>query len=117
MKDTEPLTSVKITSILPGLVATPLLTSDKIAQFSVSQDRALTPDQVAASMLDLLQKKEYECGSVMEITTNGTRLIPEWGVQPPSAAGSGQDVQAGEMVDAMIGPVREVVERERGSKL
>lgn len=117
LKDTEPLTGVKVTSILPGLVDTPLLTTDKVAQFSVSQDRALTPDQVAASMLDLLQKGEHACGTILEISTGGVRVVPEWNVDPPTAAGSGQDVRGEEMLEAMVRPIRERLESERGAKL
>ncbi|KAF2732340.1 NAD(P)-binding protein [Polyplosphaeria fusca] len=118
VKDTEPMTGVKITTICPGLVKTPLFTPDKVAQFSVKDEAALSPDTVAERMLDLLQKKEYGCGSMMQIDLGGPKEIPEWNIPAPVGAGTGQELNAGdETMKAMLKPIQETLGKERGAKL
>jgi hypothetical protein len=74
-------------------VKTPLWTDrpDKMSQFSIQDDEALSPDDVAKGMLDLVQKGEYGGGTVLEISMAGTRVIPEWNCDPPSMKGTGQE--------------------------
>lgn len=118
MKDSEALTGVKITTLCPGGVMTPLFDKEKLKQYSVTKERSLTPEACAAQMLDLLQKKEYECGSVLEITLGGTRLIPEWNVEPPRGEGAGQEMMTEEFVGNLLGPIRATLVKERrGAKL
>lgn len=112
MGATESLTGVKITTLCPGAVHTPLFDDAKLKQYSVTTDKALTPDACATSLLDLLQKKEYPCGSVLEITLVGTRLIPEWGVEPPVGMGAGQDLDEDFMTN-MLQPIRDTLNAER----
>jgi len=117
MKDTESLTGVKVTTILPALVNTPLITPDKAAQFSVRENRALSPEDVARNMLALLQEKAYGCGTVFEVSLSGTRLVPEWNIDPPSGSGTGQDaaeIDAGGA--ALLTPIKEKLETEREYK-
>ncbi|KAF2679239.1 NAD(P)-binding protein [Lentithecium fluviatile CBS 122367] len=118
MKDSEPLTSVKITTICPGLVNTPLFTPDKITQYSFAESKALMPGDVAANMLRLLQEKEFGCGTVLELSKAGTRVVPEWNIEPSSAEGTGQnedEQKAG--LQALLGPIREKLGGEKASKL
>ncbi|KAF2183564.1 NAD(P)-binding protein [Zopfia rhizophila CBS 207.26] len=117
VKDTEPFTGVKITTICPGLVNTPLFTPEKAEQFSFAANRALSPDQVASQMLDMIQKKEYPCGTVLELSMAGPRAIPEWNIPPPAGAGTGQELDAVAAMKAMLGPIEEKLGRERGAKL
>jgi NAD(P)-dependent dehydrogenase (short-subunit alcohol dehydrogenase family) len=110
------MTGVKVTSILPGLVNTPLLTADKQKQFSYADSKALTPDGVASHMLELLQKKEYECGSMLQLSMAGPQLVPEWNISAPVGEGTGNeynDMQ--DMVKTMIAPIEEKLGTERGS--
>jgi short-subunit dehydrogenase len=109
---TESLTGVKITTLCPGIVSTPLFDTAKRKQYSVTTDEALTPDTCATHLMDLLQKKEYPCGSVLEVTLAGTRLIPEWGVEPPVGKGSGQDVDE-EFMTNMLQPIRDTLNAEK----
>lgn len=113
MKASEPLTGVKITTICPGGVMTPLFDAEKIKQYSASKERFLTPELCATHMLDLLQKKEYACGSVLEVTTKGHRLIPEWNVSPPEGEGTGQEAMSEEFLENMLGPIKRKLESER----
>lgn len=119
MTASEALTGVKVTTICPGLVATPLFTSDKKEQYSFHENNALRPDDVAKGMLDLIQKKELGCGTVYEISLAGTRVIPEWNIMPPSAEGTGQneaEVAAG--AEALLLPIQEKLRGEMaGPKL
>jgi len=108
----ESLTGVKITTLCPGAVATPLFDAAKLKQYSVTTEKALTPDACATSLLDLLQKKEYPCGSVLEITLGGTRFIPEWGVEPPKGVGSGQDLDEQFMTN-MLQPINDKLNAEK----
>ena len=118
MTATEGITGVKVTTICPGLVHTPLFTDDKKSKFSFQERNALKPDEVATSMLELLQEKKYECGTVLEISLAGTRVIPEWNVSPPSAAGTGQnkaELDAG--LKALLRPIEEKLKGETGPEL
>ena len=111
----EPLTGVKITTLCPGGVLTPLMDASKIKQFSVTPEKALTPETCATHLLKLLQKKEFVCGSVLELTLDGTRLIPEWGVEPPKAKGAGQDIDEA-FITNMLQPIKDTLEAEKAKK-
>lgn len=119
MTASESFTGVKVTTICPGLVATPLFTSEKKEQYSYQETKALKPSDVATGMLDLLQKKEFSCGTVYEISLGGTRIIPEWNIAAPTAEGTGQEateVVAG--MKALLGPIQDKLRSEtRSSKL
>lgn len=117
MKDTEALTGVKLTTLCPAGVLTPLFDAPKMKQYSVTEERFLTADTCAKELLDLLQKKEYGCGSVLEITLNGTRRIPEWNVDPPEGQGTGQELNDKGFIDNLVGPIKNTLEKEKASKL
>jgi len=118
MKDTEPLTGVKITTICPAGVLTPLFDAEKTKQYSATKDRFLTPEVCATHMLDLLQKKEYACGSILEVTQQGHRNIPEWNISPPEGDGTGQEVMSEEFLGNLLGPIKKKLESDRlGAKL
>lgn len=108
----EPMTGVKVTTLCPAGVWTPLFDAAKQQQFSVTRDTTLTPEACATQLLNLLQKKEYPCGSVLEISLGGTRLIPEWCVQPPTGVDVGQATDEA-FIDNMLKPVRDRLDAER----
>ncbi|OAL51604.1 NAD(P)-binding protein [Pyrenochaeta sp. DS3sAY3a] len=117
LKDSEPLTGVKITTLCPGGVLTPLFDAAKLKQYSVTQARSLTPETCATHLLDLLQKKEYPCGSVLEVTLNGHRVIPEWNVDAPKGDGAGQEMMSEGFVDNLLAPIRGSLEKDKSAKL
>jgi short-subunit dehydrogenase len=119
MTGSESFTGVKVTTICPGLVATPLFTEDKKEQYSFAENKALKPSDVATGMLDLIQKKEFGCGTVYEISLAGTRIIPEWNIEPPSAEGTGQnEAEMAAGMKALLGPIQDKLRGEmKGSKL
>lgn len=113
LKDSEPLTGVKVTTICPGLVDTPLSDANKQKQFPVSDQKAMTADEVAQHIVELLEKKEYACGTVLELASTGKRLIPEWSVLPPeNHSGVGQE----QARDAFIKHMLEYVEKKLQSE-
>jgi len=118
MKDSEAITGVRVTTICPALVNTPLITPDKIVQYSMSEEKALSPEDVASNMLHLIQQKKYECGTVLELSLAGTRVVPEWNIDPPNAPGSGsnaEEVKAG--AAALMKPIQDKLATEKASKL
>lgn len=105
-----------MTTICPGIVDTPLFTPEKTKQFTVTADNALSTDSVANHMMDLIQKKEYPCGTVLELTLAGHRLIDDWNVPPPAGDGSGQDLTVDEArLKAMLLPVEQKLKSESES--
>lgn len=117
MKDTEPLTGVKITTLCPGAVLTPLFDTAKVKQYSATAERTLTPDTCAKHLLELLQKREYPCGSVLEVTLKGTRIIPEWNIPPPQGEGTGQETMDETFIGNLLAPIKKTLDSEKGSKL
>ncbi|EMD95230.1 hypothetical protein COCC4DRAFT_75424 [Bipolaris maydis ATCC 48331] len=108
----EPLTGVKITTLCPGAVLTPLFNTTKMKQFSIVPEAAMTPDACAKHLLELLQKKEYPCGTMLELSLAGTRLIPEWGVEPPAGMGTGQEVDE-VALNSLMQPITDALNVEK----
>ncbi|QRC95552.1 hypothetical protein JI435_032360 [Parastagonospora nodorum SN15] len=115
MKDSESLTGVKITTLCPAGVMTPLFDAEKIKQYSATEAGYLTPQDCAKHLLDLLQKKEYACGTVLELTIEGTRIIPEWNVAPLRVKGTGQEEMDEEFLGNLLRPVKQAVEKDKAS--
>ncbi|KAI9847594.1 MAG: hypothetical protein M1837_002168 [Sclerophora amabilis] len=69
---------VKVACICPGVVFTPLFTTypDKVEQYSIREETALSPDDVASCLLSLVEDGQYGGGTVLEITRRGTRVVP-----------------------------------------
>jgi NAD(P)-dependent dehydrogenase (short-subunit alcohol dehydrogenase family) len=116
---TEALTGVKVTTICPGLVNTPLFTPSKQQQFSFVEQNALTPESVAGNMINMLTKKEWECGSMLELSMSGPRRIPEWNIDPPAGQGTGQELNADLQgaFKAMLKPIEAKLNAEKMAKL
>lgn len=113
LKDTESMTGVKVTTLCPGGVMTPLFDAAKLKQFSQSMERSLTPESCAKHLLDLLQKKDYPCGTVLEVTLSGTRLIPEWNIPAPQGAGTGQEEITEQFIGNLLAPIKTALEADK----
>ena len=86
MKLADQYEGVKVVTICPGAVDTPLWTSDRRSRVAFHDIEALSPDQVAEAMIDLVQEGKYGGGTVLEIMPNNgpkLRVIPEWNIDPP----------------------------------
>jgi len=117
-KDVESLTGVKVTALCPGIVDTPLFTDSKRDQFSLGHQTVLMPDVVAHHMVDLLQKKDYVSGTVLELTTDGPRVIPDTYTASAEAAGARQKdvrIPQQDLYRNMLAPVMKKLESEKNT--
>ncbi|OTA28383.1 hypothetical protein BTJ68_08590 [Hortaea werneckii EXF-2000] len=109
----------KIVCICPGIVATPLWTGDEAkhvaSQFSYNESMAVTPEEVAEAMMEMVTSGEWEGGSMMEITkATGRRKLDSLRAEDRIKE-SGLDADAvGKFMDGMQRPIREVWAKERG---
>ncbi|KAI7235126.1 hypothetical protein KC330_g4494 [Hortaea werneckii] len=110
----------KIVCICPGMVATPLWTGDDAkhvaSQYSYNESMAVTPEEVAEAMMEMVTSGEWEGGSMMEITKATGRRKLESARAEERIKHSGLDASAVEkFMDGMQRPIREVWAKERGS--
>ncbi|OAL50326.1 NAD(P)-binding protein [Pyrenochaeta sp. DS3sAY3a] len=85
MQPLEELAGVKVVAICPGLVKTPLWTSNAEAsdRFQMDDSLFLTAESVAQAELKLVKEGQYGGGTVYEISLFGERVVPEWNISPP----------------------------------
>ncbi|KAL4935970.1 hypothetical protein BDV06DRAFT_233820 [Aspergillus oleicola] len=78
---------VKVVSICPGIVKTPLWTANPnaVARFGYADGIAISAHQVAHAELKLIESGEYPGGTVYEISMAGERTVPAWNITPPGA--------------------------------
>jgi len=100
-----------------SIVATPLWTTrpGRMAEFNYDPALALTPADVADSMLDIIQQGSYAGGTILEIAAGGKRVIPVWNIDPP-AIPEGKNSGAGtrEGIHSDYGRILEKLDKERG---
>lgn len=80
-----------------------------MTQFGFDQADTVSVREVATAIQRLVEDGKYSGGTVLEITANGTRVIPEWGVSPPPTKLTGV---SGKEIDQNIGPVIKLLEME-----
>ncbi len=81
MKFLEKYEGIKVVTICPGAVDTPLWDQDKRSRVNFGALESLAPDDVAKAMIELVQEGKYKGGTVLEIMPNEgpkTRVVPEW---------------------------------------
>ena len=87
-------------------------------RFSVTPDVAITADQVANVVHKAVESPKYPGGSIIEVSKLGTRVIPEWHIDPPGMVdgkmAQGTDI-APEAIAKAMKPALDVTERERGA--
>lgn len=116
---------VKVVALCPGVVRTPLWRpgtngedTNLLKDFAYPANTILEPATVAQAAVRLAEDGAYGGGTVLECTTAGLRVIPEWGIQPPPQmegnTGAPREVVPPEKVE-----VREYLarKRRRSSKL
>jgi NAD(P)-dependent dehydrogenase (short-subunit alcohol dehydrogenase family) len=106
--------NIKVVSVCPGIVATPLWkgeAAEKVAkQYAYDDKIALTAEEVAEAMKDLVEQGKYGGGSLLEVTkANGVKLLES----NESALTQGPEAKA--WADGVYAPVREILKKERGA--
>lgn len=68
---------------------TPMLLSDPTKSVMLDENTVLiAPEEIAAGMWELVTNEEYGDGTILEVTKGETRVIPEFGLEPPTGGGS-----------------------------
>lgn len=106
--------NIKIVSVCPGIVATPLWkgeAAEKVAkQYAYDDKMALTAEEVAEAMKDLVEKGQYGGGSLLEVSkANGVKLLES----NESTLTQGPEAKA--WADGVYAPAREILKKERGA--
>ncbi|KAK5165701.1 uncharacterized protein LTR77_008624 [Saxophila tyrrhenica] len=118
MKFLEKYEGIKVVTICPGAVDTPLWTEEKRTRSNFESIEALRPDDVAKAMIDLVMEGKYKSGTVLEIMPNNgpkTRVVPEWNIDPPQGGSLTKTDPNSTEVPAPFKEMKEVMDRERGS--
>ncbi|KAF9894146.1 hypothetical protein FE257_009119 [Aspergillus nanangensis] len=113
MAHCEALEGVKVTTVCPTSVRTPMLIDDSLKkeQYSVERGFMLTPEEVADAMFALVTEESYAGGTVMELAAGGRRVVPEWQVAPPPEEYGPVSDEAKERA---LAPVLRITKEERG---
>lgn len=117
MKLSEQYEGVKIVTICPGAVDTPLWTADRRERVAFQDIESLTPDDVAKEMINLVQEGKYGGGTALEIMPNNgpkTRVIPEWNISKPEGGTTTAASASGEIPRAHR-EAKEIMDRIRGT--
>ena len=106
--------NVKVVCVCPGIVATPLWTAEAAknvaAQFSYTDDIALTADEVAQAMRELIEDGKYAGGAVLRMSKGNLREVVD--VEQVTAV----DMARKAWIEGTYKPVREHFGKERGAK-
>ncbi|KAF1815478.1 NAD(P)-binding protein [Eremomyces bilateralis CBS 781.70] len=103
---------IKIVTICPGVVKTPLWTDrdDYMKQFGISDKLSLTPEYIADTMMDIIQQGRYPGGTVLEVRLEGTRVIHEWNNPVPESLKA--EIPK-EFIEHNIAPMRAIMDSYR----
>lgn len=142
MGDAEQVQGVKVVCVCPGyvglthevvflsvakhqcsIVKTPIWTDGAPGsgtRYGITDDIALTSSAVAATIDQAIESDDIPGGTILEISKlGGTRVIPEWNIDPPPGT---EDDEAAvgnaappEMIKNVMGPILRVTEAERGT--
>ena len=73
---------------------------------------AISPEDVAQTIHEVITKSsKYPGGTVLETLVTGTRVIPEWNIDPPAVKIPAEAVAKG------MEPILEVTAAERGGRI
>lgn len=118
MKLAEKYEGIKIVTICPGAVDTPLWSQERRERVQFDKVEKLDPDDVAKAMIDLVQEGKYVGGTCLEIMPNDgpkTRILPEWNIDPPQGGSTTKYDAASKDVPAAFKEAKAVMDKERGS--
>jgi short-subunit dehydrogenase len=78
MKLLDKYEGIKVVTICPGAVDSPLWDADKRERTHFNEVESLKPDEVAAAMIELVQDGKYGGGTLLEImANNGPKVMFE----------------------------------------
>ena len=89
LKLAEKYEGIKVVTICPGAVDTPLWTDERRERVKFDTVESLQGDDVAKAMIDLVQDGKYGGGTLLEIMPNDgpkTRVVPDWNIDPPKVS-------------------------------
>lgn len=82
-----------------------------MAQYGYSKENSVSPETVAARMVDLVTSAQYPGGSCLEVAAAGSRSLGVWNIAAPSSNGTSVDPAVRE---ANYKPIMEKLNSERG---
>lgn len=79
---------IRVNACCPGIIKTPLWTDnpDKMRYFKEDKDLWATPEEVAEAMLTLVENEEMVGGTILEIGSNVSRVVPMFNNPGPNGA-------------------------------
>jgi hypothetical protein len=80
-------------------------------QFGTTAENSISPEKVAESMLQLVEKAEYPGGTCLEISSAGSRVLGIWDIAAPEAAGTAPSEAA---LTTGYKPILDLMRVERG---
>ncbi|KAF7557156.1 hypothetical protein G7Z17_g939 [Cylindrodendrum hubeiense] len=118
--DAQQLQGVKVVAVCPGIVTTPIWTTGTPGsgkRFGINDDVAITAETTAEAIHEAIESADYPGGTILEVSRDGTRVIPEWFIQPPGMVDGkmqkGTDVPP-EMIAKALKPILDRTAAERG---
>ncbi|KAF2491728.1 NAD(P)-binding protein [Lophium mytilinum] len=120
MGQTDRLEGVKVVTIAPGIVRTPLWLNhpEKQARYGYTDDIAIDAIDVAKGYMKIIKEGKYPGGTVFETCKVGERTIGTWFVSPPGfdpdtpVEGTGVPQEA---LDQAYQPITDILKKERGT--
>jgi len=106
MAEADRLEGVKVVTIAPGNVRTPLWTAQQKEQFHFTEENSILPEDVANSMISLIQDGKYGGGASLEISPGLTRTLGTWNISESKVAGHSEMDHA---------PIKELMRKERNT--
>jgi hypothetical protein len=83
-------------------------------QFGYTIENSITPDYVAKVMVDLVTLGKYGGGTCLETTTNGSRALGVWNIDPPATKGTAVPEEA---IERNHAPITAALKKERGVRV
>ena len=102
----EPTLNIRVNGVAPGLVKTPIWTTDKLKWVDESVDQWVTPEQVVDTVMELITNKEHVGGTILEVGVDRVRPVNE--LNDPGPEGKGFTVQGlGTAFEGVYGLINE----------
>ncbi|RFU26006.1 hypothetical protein B7463_g10331, partial [Scytalidium lignicola] len=97
---------VLITASMAGNVRTPLWTAQQKEQFHFTDEISILPEDVANSMMSLIQDGKYGGEASLEVSAGLTRTLGTWNISESNIAGHS---------DMNYAPILELMRKERNA--